>query len=91
MSTLTGECATCGPATIGRHGRGWVCYTRQHCTCENEIRWAYLPAEVSLCEPCCFALARGFVQEGLLEPVVEMKWPENRVYWDQAVDELDAA
>lgn len=91
MGTLTGECAECGPVSIVRYGRGWMCGSRQGCRCEDEVRWAYTTAGVALCEPCCYALARGFVQEGLLEPVIEMTWPESRVSWDQAARELEAA
>ena len=74
------------PGSVGRHGRGWVCSTKQHCNCEDEVRWAYVAAGVALCESCCFALARGFVQEGLLEPVLELTWPEFRVGLDSILE-----
>lgn len=93
MSTLTGECRACGPVTIVRSGRGWACFTGTNngCLCGDAVRWAYEPAGLSLCEPCCFALARGFVSQGLLEPVLELTWPTGRTSWETAVYELEGA
>lgn len=92
MVTLTGECRDCGPITITRVGRGWSCFAAAGVGCPcDDIRWYYVLADVSLCELCCYALARGFVQQGLLEPVLELTWPDNRVSWDTAVYELEAA
>lgn len=94
MVTLTGVCVECGPVEIMRHGWGWVCPTRQHCRCDDEVLWEYRPPHcraTTMCEGCAKALAKGFVKQGLLEPVIEMTWPESRVSWDQAARELEAA
>jgi hypothetical protein len=93
MGTLTGQCRSCGPVTIVRSGRGWACFTGANngCLCSGTIRWAYEPAGLSLCELCCFALARGFVSQGLLEPVLELTWPESRTSWETAMYELEGA
>ena len=91
MGTLTGQCLSCGPVSIRRNGRGWVCCFTGGCGCGNDTRWAYTPAGVALCELCCFALARGFVSQGLLEPVLELTWPQGRTSWESAVYELEGA
>lgn len=97
MLSMTGECAKDGSVFIGRYGRGWVCPNNVvPCPCDDELTWAYWPpnytlAPYLLCEDCCNALARGFVHQGLLEPVLELTWPDNRVSWDSAVWELEAA
>ncbi len=95
MLSLSGECRTCGWVEIYRVGRGWACVNNgHHCTCEGTVRWEYRPPlqrGAILCEPCCYALARGFVSQGLLEPVLELTWPEGRTSWDTAVWELEGA
>ncbi len=100
MLTLSGDCRTCGEVDIRRHGRGWVCRSQPHCKCyttftEASPLWLYTPAGyftfIELCEPCCYLLARGFASQGLIEPVIEMTWPQGRTAWDTAVHELEAA
>ncbi len=100
MLTLTGECRTCGIVDIRRNGRGWVCDSQPHCRCYTTFTdsgplWLYNPPGeftfIELCELCCYALARGFASQGLIEPVIEMTWPQGRTAWDTAVHELEAA
>ncbi len=97
MLTLTGQCVECGQVDLRRLGRGWVCENRTHCRCwthsTEDVLWFYNPSGfttlIELCESCCKLLARGFVAQGLMEPVLELTWPEYRVTWDQASWELE--
>lgn len=99
MLTLTGECAECGPVDIRRMVRGWICINREtYCHCSSlmtdDILWSYnpvdTPLQLDMCELCCKILARGFVAQGLMEPVLELTWPEFRVSWDAAQWELES-
>lgn len=89
LLTLTGFCLGCADTMpIYRNGRGWVCSENGYsCKCPDEVTWSY--HAMKLCEQCCYALARAFVADGLLEPVLELTWPEGRTSWDQAVFELE--
>lgn len=100
MLTLTGECAECGPVDIRRFGRGWICVNHlTYCRCSSlmtdDILWSYSPVDTPLqldmCELCCKILALGFVAQGLMEPVLELTWPEFRISWDAAQWELESA
>lgn len=96
MLTLTGVCPEDGAVDIRRHGRGWVCSTQQYCRCDTELLWLLAPngseLSIDLCTDCCKVWANWLVNQGLIEPVIDLLKDfgsdSNRIDWAKALSEL---